>query len=204
MEQSAEAVRSLDPEEVADLSMGALTYRNGYFTRHILGEAAVAGGGSVHLAVELPERHCSAQMLFIDDLVQISYMLEHEPGLLSAAPAFVGALSVEGDRRPVSAVIMEDVTEGGRLKLDPQIAAGGLTKSVQLETDAHGPHSLVTAEVDGQTKIMGFFPQPFFMPYADRYKLGFHVAQASDDLTIDIGRDSKLSASLMRHDGIPG
>lgn len=204
MERSREAVQDLDTEAVAGLRVGTMIYGNTYFARHALGEAATASGGSVHLAVELPERCRNAHMLLVTNLVQISYLLERHPEMASAVPSFMGAISVEGDERRVSAVLTEDITQGGRFKADPDIADERFRKSIQLPTDAHGPYAPVTAQVADRTEILGFFPPPFSMNLPERYRLDMYIPSAMDGLTIGIPADSELAASLNRPDGTPG
>lgn len=201
VERSAKIVDALDPDQIAGMYIGDVIYENDYFVRHAIGHVLL-GGESVYLGIELPKRRCNSQMLFVDDLRQISYMIkENEPGLLPYAPSFVGAVSGKDEKAyQARAVLTEDLTQGGHYKLEPKPASDEFQKKgVHLGIEPSGPHALMTAMPASQEKIVSFFPTPFGMAYDIRDLLGDQILEAQEALTVVLDDESALAADLTRH-----
>jgi hypothetical protein len=199
MERSEEIIRSLDPEQVGDMSVGRVVYENDWLTRHALG-GAIVGSEVIHLGIELPKRLRATQELFVNTLRQISHMVAEAPDLLPHVPSFVGAVtSAEDQPYQAKGVLVEDVTEGGRYTLEPRPVSDELRqKSVHLGIELSRSDALVAAEVAGQERIVNFAPAPLRMTFEEHEELGRQVSRAQRALTVVIAADSVLAADLTR------
>lgn len=201
VERSAKIAEALDPEQIAGMYIGDVTYENNFFARHALGRVLL-GGETVYLGLELPKHRCSSQLLFMNNLQQISDMIEEDPELLPYAPSFVGALSGNGEQ--AKAVLTEDLTQGGRCELEPGLPSDELQKKgVQLGIELAGPHALTTAQPNGQEKIISFFPAPFIVNYDVHDLLNERMSDAQSRLTVPLCDNSVLAADINRHVHIP-
>ncbi len=197
IEHSAAIVGGLDPEEIGDMSVGDAVYENNFTVQHMLGKVLVAGE-PLHLAIELPAKRCTAQMLFLARLEQIGYMLEEGTDMMQHLPSFVGAVA-SGPRSHywAGAVLTEDFTEGGKYALNSQPPTGNLAENcVQFDIPVSGPHSLDVAAPQGRENIVSFFPPPARIPRAERNVLDDLIQRSQEDLTLAIDEDSRLAARL--------
>lgn len=197
VEHSRDLVAGLDPEQIGAMTLGDVTFDNGFFARHALGRVEV-DGEPLYLAVDLPLRRCTAQSLLLTNMHQIRRMLDVAPDMAQYAPSFIGAVASGEERRYwAGAVLTEDMTEGGRYPLTETTPSDELVKKgVRLAVEQGGPHALATARPGGHEKIVSFFPDPFRMLVADRDEYDDTTKRNQERLTVEIPDSSALSNEI--------
>lgn len=188
---------ALDPEAIASMAPGEPIYASEAFTRRSLGAVTIAGGETIHLAVERALGRCTAQSLFLNAHQQIAYIREQLPELADELPAFVGSVSHEDQSYWAQAVLTDDPTEGGRytprrLRLPAEFTE----KLVQLGIPQAGIHGLAVMHMNGHKKIMSLFPARIHIDRETREGIKFAMQRRQSDLTMLLAAGSPLLQSV--------
>lgn len=189
-EQSRQVIASLDPEEISRMTLGEAVYEDPWLSRHPLGTVLIAGE-TIHLGVELAQRREFNYALFINNVRQISHLLEVSSSFAHYAPSFTGLLR-EGSEVSAATgargVLTEDLTKGGRYNFDTprEIPVRLLQKSAQLHFARSGPRALQVSRVCRKARIKTFYPNPFGIHPIEQEQLDRQIEPNEEDLTLTI------------------
>jgi hypothetical protein len=208
------ATKSIDPDAVRQLELGAEIGRGTQFSMRHLGKLAILGR-PLDSGLKIPNggRDRAGKRLQ-QELTAIELLLSQMPEHVAKVPQFMTLLAIEGRESP-AAILTEDATKGGEL---PIMGLGSLLGMSERARSIAGAFKRVDGtrvnasvidhsfafRVGEEERFLDFTPPPVKRtgnsgdnPSSDR----IYELIANDKLTVTINAESPLSRSLANSAG---
>lgn len=206
-DRSAEAVLSLQNQNIGNRGPGTEIGRGGAFVVRNLG-SAILGEASTAIAIKSAYTpRGGAYIRLLTDLSFSALIEMRAPEIANRLPLFTSGLTIGNRFEPV-AILTEDVSRGGTVSIKQQpisqtakvCLTNGLSEFGMPEEifDEEEMHNTLAFNVGGQEKFLDFDPHPFLnVPLRhDLFRLAMELSE-DRRFFVDIGNASKLAGTIV-------